>query len=313
MATFMNTVPTKPAGATAQIIVNGLALLCFSKLNGGRAEVGCLPVGNHDLYITVYKPNCEIYTLPSGEKVNYKINGGTVNINPTHPGMGSLYYPIDIKDIQSFRYMLNIDKIHAEFGKGRAKIKTGNTYAGEIYINSGIFYTEAISGQKAIIHIKDNESKELFEPHRVGKVFGADIYNDVVTIIISAGTLYKTIELNKADGPYSVVIRYKCCDQPGTYSDFQRFYEILELPSVDHKETDVTFEWKEIPYRHRCEERLLNRFILEAEFRQEILENEEDKTTMELLDSVIKATEACETSTKPECPENLRGISETCP
>jgi len=308
MATFMNTVPQRPTKPTARIIVNGLALLCFSKLNGGRAEVGCLPVAEHDLYITVYDSGCNVLRV-DGELVNYKINGETVTINPSHPGVGSLFYPNDVKDIESFRHMLNLDKIHAEFGKGRAKIKAGNVYLGEIYINNGIFYTEAISGQKAIIHIKDDESKQLFEPHRVGKVFGADINDETVIINISSGTLYKTITLNRnADGPYSVLIRYKCSDIPSTQTDFERFYDVLELPSAEHRQTDLKFEWTEIPYRHPCEERLINRCMLEEQFKANLLENEADSSIIGLLENIIRAREACETSTKPECPENLRGL-----
>jgi len=75
MSTFMypdHISITRPNNPTATVIVNGLALLCFSRANN-RAEVGLLPTDNtHPLFITVYNPDCNgIAKDINGDEFNY--------------------------------------------------------------------------------------------------------------------------------------------------------------------------------------------------------------------------------------------------
>jgi hypothetical protein len=313
----MNPSLTRDPNPTAQVIVNGLALLCFSQLNGGRAEVGCLKLLStpHTLNLTIYNPDCGVHPV-DGVPVSLEINDGIVNINSDNPGIGSLYYPdIDSpEDKYSFRHMLNIDKIHDEFGSGKVKIKVpADGYLGEIYINKGVFYTEALSSRKATIHLKGDDRKKILEIPHVGKVFGADINDPIVKIDITVGGTTETITLQRQPNqtkPYTIMIKYKCIEAAGEITDFEQFYRMLNLPDVRHKETDLKYDGVETPYRHSCERALLKGFLFNEMHRAKILENQAIRN---LVESFFFATEACETATKPRCPENLRGTNEPCP
>jgi hypothetical protein len=308
----MNTVLTRPSSPTARVIVNGLALLCFSNRNK-RAEVGCLDVAGHDLLFTIYDSDCNIYKDSDGTEVSYVIAEGTKNatieINSDNPGIGTLFYPADPSDDTSFRHTLNLDRIHDEFGKGRLSIKQNLDFLARLYINSGVFFTEAMSKEKGIIHLYGDESKVIFPPQRVGKIYGADIDDEIVKINITTNLFQKTIELKKSSKPYSIVIRYKCqWEDPTTLTDFQEFYRILNLPAK-HQVTDLTYEQPEIPYFHPCEIGLLKMLEKSPELKAEL---ETNKSVAPLISNFMLAREACEGATVPECPLNLEGIPEPC-
>jgi hypothetical protein len=139
----MNIIPERPTSPTARVIVNGLALLCFSQRNN-RAEVGCLNVRGHDLLFTIYDSDCNIYKDSDNADISYVIKHGTKNakieINSDNNGIGSLFYPTNFKDDNSFRHMLSLDRIHGEFGKGRLTIKQNVDFLARLYINRGVFF-----------------------------------------------------------------------------------------------------------------------------------------------------------------------------
>lgn len=166
-----------------------------------------------------------------------------------------------------------------------------------------------MSKEKGVIHLNGDESKVIVPPQRVGKIYGADIDDEVVKINITTNLFQKTIELNKSSKPYSIVIRYKCqWEDPTTLTDFQEFYRILNLPG-NHQVTDLTYEQPEIPYFHPCEIKLMQMMEESPEFKEELEMNE---SVAPLISNFMLAREACKGGTVPVCPLNLEGIPEPC-
>jgi hypothetical protein len=166
-----------------------------------------------------------------------------------------------------------------------------------------------LSKKKAKFHINNDENNEILHRQRIGKIYGADIDDEVVKINIKTDSFQKTIELNKSSKPYSIVIRYKCCNEhPTTITDFQNFYDALNFPA-NHAKTDITYEAPENPYFHCCETKLMQRFKESSEFKKEL---ETNNSVSLLINYMILAREACEGATVPNCPLNLEGIPEPC-
>lgn len=297
MSAFVETVRTKFDEPTARVIINGLAILCFSK-TFNRAEVGFLNVENHPLFFTVYGPDC----LPvAGTPA--KVNSGTgIKINAAVRGMGTLYYPADKND-DDFRHLINLDELHRGFGGGRLGLKP-NTYVAKLYLNNGRFYTAARSRRGGDIFPVDARDRPVKIGHRVGKVIGAELNEETVVIEISSRP--EPIVLRKADGPFTVIIRYKCECGPAMETDMERFYEVLDLPP-GHKKLDLVYEDLEDAHLHPCETSLLSAFEKGDEFAERM---KVDEATEKLIGNLIRAREACETSTVPDFPRNLEGVQE---
>lgn len=307
MATFMNTVPRRTPNPTATVVVNGLALLCFSRLNQGRAEVGFLDVPDHPLFITIYdsESGCNI-VRNNGEDFSYPIQGGEIKINLNNSGLGSLCHS---NDDQDFRWMLNLDEIHLNLNTNprRIPIKSAANFFAKLFIKNGEFFTEpeALSSQSAKIKREDNG--HLIIDRRVGKAFGVDIHND--SIVVELDNPRKTITLNRTSQPYIISIRHKCARGSTTLNDFTRFYDVLDRTNTGHPKTKLVYENPEPAHIPRCEHLCVQRFDNDEKFRESA---EKNKSMLELVDNIRRATEACQSSTKDECPENLSGQTEPC-
>jgi len=304
MATFMNTVPNKPKNPTVQVIINGLALLCFSR-KYNQAEVGFLKLTEpqlHPLLFTIYEPNCR------GIKFHTVIESGTININSDTQGIGSLYYP-EPTDENDFRKVLSLDEIHKRFSNERVTIKADNDYLAKLFIQKGIFFNAALSNGLGRIFHRDDILQTVVPAQKIGKVYGAYIDDEVVNIKIDS-VAAPIPTLTRSTSPYTIIIRYKCADERATETDFQRFYDTLKQPlPAGHQICDLEYGEIEEPYRHDCERGEINEFETNEEFKTTV---EGDKSLAMLFNSFFFAREACEGTTKPDCPENLLGEPEPC-
>lgn len=293
METFMKIESQRKVHPTAKVIINGLAILCFSRRND-RAEVGFLSVQDHPLLLTVYGPDCQpIAPTP------LEINSGTgIKISNGKPGIGAVYQTSADAD-DNFGNMLNFDELHSASSSAVLGIKP-NPYFAKLYLNNGLFYTEARSVQKGSIFPENKPDTPIRTGIRIGKVIGAEIEGETITIDISSQL--KPITLEKAGGPYTIIIRYKCCETGATYTDMEDFHKVFDLPP-GQPILDLEYEAKEEPYLHNCE-KVLNK---KGEFNKEM---EVDTTTRKLLDNFKKAAEACESGIAPKYPRNLEGLPE---
>ena len=308
MATFMETTEVKPNNhaATATLFVNGRALLCFSKKNE-RAEVGFLKIRRHDLLFTIYNASCDpVFGTP------FDLSPRTIiAVNSNNNGLGKLYYPpLETSIDEDFRHLLDLDRIHKWFDfDERLNIKNDNDYLAELYIKNGIFFNAALSTRIGRVFPIGDPRQTVIRPRRIGKVIGTELNDDLVIIEISGK---EPIHLRREEGPFSIVIRYKCINErPSIATDFQEFYSALkEFPSRKHDRCDLEYDDVEQPYKHPCEKPLPARFEKDENFRESVIKNE---SFQKLLDSIILAEEACQAVTKTECPENLVGDPEQCP
>jgi len=309
MSSFMERInktrPTRAAEPTARIFINGLAILCFSQ-HFNRAEVGFLNVSDHPLLFNIYDKRCvPILPNPAGIEI-FSGTGININSEPDHAGLGYLYYPNPTND-NDFRRLINIDQLHAEFfDTDRVKIKP-NPFFAKMYINNGIFFNAELSKKESKFYTSSKEK----EKERVGKVIGADIEDASIKIVLSSD-INNPITLTNSAGrhPYRIVIRYKCERVASDKTDFERFYDVLTLPSTKHKKLKHKYKDIEEPEPLMCEEQFIKMFREDPQFKEKVKNNE---LLGKLARNADRAREACEGSTKPDCPENLQNIPEDCP
>lgn len=309
MKTFMETINGVAVNPTAHVYINGLAILCFSK-RFNRAEVGFLQVKDHPLLFTIYDKNCE----PKFGTPLVLHSGTTIKINHNNPGLGKLYTPDDgdepnNSDNRDFRHLLNIDKLHDEiFNSNRVEIKP-NFYLAKLYLSNGIFFCAERSKHKAkIINARVRPGRPPIRKPlpRVGRVIGTDIFSNEILIDISS--LSQPLPpLKREDGPYKVVIRYKCNRTSSIKTDFEKFYNVLELPT-NHEALDLEFDDKEPIELLDCE-----KHFLEAFNEEKFGADSDSKRIFSLFHkNLLRAEEACQAAVKPLCPGNLQGIPEPC-
>jgi hypothetical protein len=313
MATFMNTVDERPNNPTALVYINGRALLCFSRANS-QAEVGFLKIDEcHELFVTIYRPGHD--PIPDLLKPVKEIT-----INSSRSGLGSLYYSVDSNneadwDDEDFRHVLDFDEIHKIFTPGimgRVKIKTGNSYLAELFINDATFFTATLSRNRGRIFAISGGLPSQPPLRRIGKIIGAQIDDEVVDIHIKfKDDSEQKITLQKENTPYEIMFRYKCATEiEGKSTDFEKFYNVLRLPP-NHKELDFEYETIEPIEPIQRERDLLQLFSRKDAKLMSLIEKKPD--LLKLLENIIAATEACQAATKSECPSNLRGTEPTLP
>lgn len=302
MNTFMDTVDQMLEEKTARVIINGLAILCFSN-SYERAEVGFLQVKDHPLTLTIYDKDCNMVKVTPDLQ-----DGTTIDINPDKSGLGALYCPTDgdepeNSDKHDFRHLLNLDKLHAEFfPPGKIGIKPESTFLATLYLRNAVFFNALKSKNKAMIFSLASRKRHL---DKIGKVIGADLNDDEVVIKINSETFHT---LTKDAGyPYTVIIRYKCEGKANKETDFQEFHRVLSSPP-EHR-LDLSYNDVEPAESGECEKMLLQAFT-ENKLR---LEGEDEKAVTQLIENLRSAEEACQGAVKPECPSNLFGEPEPCP
>jgi hypothetical protein len=298
--------PPKDQNPTARVIINGLGLLCFSKRHGGRAEVGFLETASHHpLVITIYDRFCEIYrNFPPLR------NEAEISVNSNHPGLGQLYTP-DLterpqsSDNEDFRHLLNLDEMHRTiFGRQNVQIKRNSTYLAKLFISNATFYNAQRSRNAARIRHRERFGRRVTNFPRIGKVIGANIMDTQILVRVNSEEF--TL-INDARSPYTISIRYKCLSDERAETDFERFHNVLALDQDDV--LDIFYGRAEPRHKLPCEDKFERDFegqrLSEEAYRSEGL--------AQLFESLKRAEEACQTSTKPECPGNLLGEPETCP
>lgn len=306
--TFMNRVTALPQDPTARVIINGLGLLCFSR-KYNRAEVGFLETeSRHPLLLTIYDRLCNVVPpiLPELQ------SGAEITINSNNPGLGQLYTPDmgarpDNSDEHDFRHLLNLDEMHLEvFDYENVQIKADVNYLAKLFLSNGVFFNAKRSTHPAKIRHRPKSpgGNNVTVFPRIGKVIGANIGGDQVLVTVNG----QPIPLARdANSPYTIVIRYKCEREEGNAeTDFERFHNALNLPKVDA--LDVFYNDIEPPDRIDCEKHL-ERAFNEKTLSEEFCKNE---NLIQLIKSFGRSEEACQASTKPQCPGNLLGQPEPC-
>lgn len=210
---------------------------------------------------------------------------------------------------RDFRHLLNLDELHDRvFQHRRVQIKRNSSYLAKLFLSNGIFFTNRRS-----VNIPKIRSRLGADPFTatIGKVIGAHIGGtqvtggDQVTVRVNSQDIHLARD---ADSPYIVVIRYKCVErETNSETDFQRFHNVLDLDANDV--LDIFYDQIEPADPIRCEE------LLERAFNEKRLSEEayKDESLRLLVESFRRAEEACQATTKPECPNNLAGRSENCP
>lgn len=297
LTTFMTKVSARPNPVTARLLINGLGLLCFSQ-KYNRAEVGFLEGGRaHPLFFYIYDRYCRLV----GEPIPIP-QGTEIDINAGNPGLGSIFCfdeanpPVDQDD---FRHLINVDELHSAVP---VKIVPNPTYFAKLYVNRGTFFNSELSMGKGRFFNK--QMIEVKVKDRNGRIIGADIVDDPIRIDFN-GNPIATLVRNPNEFPYSIRIRYKCEGDVTTATDFKEFYKVLNVPTAD--QLDFIYDAAEDPPKNRCDCTLLYRAETDHEFQKEI---EKSKPLSLLVESLRRATEACEGGGKPQCPENLRGETE---
>jgi hypothetical protein len=306
---FMPRVHTyDPDAAVVRMAVNGLALLCFSNLDGGRAEVGFLNTAtHHPLLFSIFDKNCNLI-YPTGPEPVELPAGTEISINHNNAGLGQIYAPDkgdlpDQSDNRDFRHLLNLDEFHKEaFKVEKVPLIDNYPFLGKLFLYNGLFFTAKRSQRPA--KIRTIAGRVLPLP-RVGKIIGADIADAEVGVRIGSQELPPLTR--DENSPYTIVIRYKCEDDDHTETDFQLFHEVLN--TVPEHVMDIFYDGIE-PAGHLGCERSLQESLKNREFTED---HEKAEIFSKLLSSYVGAEEACQASTKPECPLNLRGVPEPCP
>jgi hypothetical protein len=300
----------KDQDPTVRVIINGLALLCFSKKNNGRAEVGFLKTATpHPLLFTIYDRSCTDVTsqflqLPGLPELP---DGADITVNSKHPGLGQLYTPDTTpkpkeSDDEDFRHLLNLDEMHFKvFGHRNVQIKADSTYLAKLFISNGTFYNAKRSTNPAKIRNRNGPPEDF---PKVGKVIGANIMDTQVFVTVNTDSF----DLSRgANSPYTIILRYKCEHGPSAETDFERFHNVLNLPARDV--LDVFYGTTEPADRVGCEVHFEKAFD-EKKLSEKALR---DKGVKQLIRAFRRSEEACQTSMKPECPGNLLGEPEGCP
>lgn len=298
--------PNDPNARVVRVAINGLALLCFSQKDGGRAEAGFLSTDTpHPLLFYIFDKNCKLIHPKSGSA---ELPAGTeIYINHNNTGHGAIYAPDDTEfpdqsNPYDFRHLLNLDEFHKEvFGVEKIPLVRNFPYLGRLFLYNGLFFTAKRSQKPAIIRTFARPAISL---PRVGKVIGADIADQEVRVRIGSQELDPLVK--DGNSPYTIVMRYKCEESDHIETDFQLFHNVLD--TLPEHLIDIYYDGIEQAGFLGCE-RILQESLRNREF---IEDYERAEIFSQLLRSFDRAEEACQGSTKPQCPLNLLGEPEPC-